>query len=248
MNLINSRNNLQNGKNKVLMFKNLSSEITHYKCCFVIMLIIIILEVPSSKKYKSMKAIKLAEKYLICIVLILVALIQLYHSQFDRLTPWKGGGFGMFSTNKRANIVAVGYKSDGDSIVIRVVASKYDIPISKNFLTTVKNFPTNKRLKRLGSMILSTHLKPEKIQIPQNIDSLSAVEAEQNQEFYSTTYFPKYYQSDVIAQNEDAVKVDKVKIILYETDFLEEGYLYTKKYIDEIEIEKVTQNQLSYGS
>ena len=88
------------------------------------------------------------EKYLVCIVLVIVALIQLYNSQFDRLTPWKGGGFGMFSTNKRANITAVGYTTSGDSVLINVIGSKFDIPISRSFLTSTKNYPKQERILR----------------------------------------------------------------------------------------------------
>nr|WP_321231560.1 hypothetical protein [uncultured Psychroserpens sp.] len=181
---------------------------------------------------------KITEKYLICIVLIIIALIQLYHSQFDRLTPWKGGGFGMFSTNKRANITAVGYTSSGDSLIINVIGSKFDVPISRNFLTSTKNFPKKEKLEKLGTLIVNSYLHPQKLEIPSNIDRTSADLIKKDEKFYSTAFVPKYYQSDVIARSEKAIKIDKVKIILYETNFFEDGLLYKKRYVDEIYITK----------
>ncbi|WP_090606682.1 hypothetical protein [Parapedobacter koreensis] len=182
---------------------------------------------------------KIAEKYLICIILVIVALIQLYHSQFDRLTPWKGGGFGMFSTNKRANITVVGYASNGDSLIIKVVASNLDVPISKSFLSSTNNFPTKRKLEKLGHLIVNSHLSPVKLEIPNNIDSTSAAIIQRNQRFYDTIYLPKYYQSPEIAKSENAIKVDSVKITLYETDFFEEGFLFKKRFLDEIQAAKL---------
>ncbi|OUS00800.1 hypothetical protein A9Q86_08580 [Flavobacteriales bacterium 33_180_T64] len=181
---------------------------------------------------------KIIDKYLICIVLVAVALIQIYHSQFDRLTPWKGGGFGMFSTNKRANVTAVGYTSDGDSLIINVIGSKFDVPISRNFLSSTKNFPKKEKLERLGALIVNSYLQPQKLEIPSNIDRASADLIKGNEKFYSTAFIPKYYQSDDIAKSEKAIKIDRVKITLYETDFFEDGLSYKKRYVDEIQIVK----------
>lgn|GEM_PF-3591779 len=181
-----------------------------------------------------MKLLRIVEKYLICIILVVVASIQLYHSQFDRLTPWKGGGFGMFSTNKRANIAAVGYTASGDSIIIKVSASELDIPISESFLRSTNNFPTKAKLEKLGYLIVNSHLIPIELEIPDNIDRTSTNIIQRNQRFYDTVYSPKYYQSGEIAKSENAIKVDSVKIILYETDFFEKGFLFQKRYVDEI--------------
>lgn len=186
-----------------------------------------------------MKALlSIIEEYLICIILIMVAAVQLYHSQFDRLTPWKGGGFGMFSTNRTANITATGYTSNGDSLIINVVGSKIDVPISRSFLQSTKNFPSKKRLEKLGYLIVNSYLKPEKLKVPNNIDAKSADLIQRNKEFYNMSYQPKYYQSEKIAKSENAVKIDSVKITLYETDFFEEGLLYKKQYVDEIYVVK----------
>ena len=182
------------------------------------------------------------EKYLVCIVLVIVALIQLYNSQFDRLTPWKGGGFGMFSTNKRANITAVGYTASGDSVLINVIGSKFDIPISRSFLTSTKNYPKQEKLEKLGELIVNSYLTPKKLEIPTNLDQKSSQIIQMNKEFYEMMYVPKYYQSEEGALLEKAIKIDKVKISLYETDFFEEGLLFKKRFIDEIAITKTTVN------
>ncbi len=185
-----------------------------------------------------MVILKYLEKYLICVILVTVAGIQLYHSQFDRLTPWKGGGFGMFSTNKRANITAVGYTPEGDSVIVNVIGSKIDVPISRSYLRSTKNFPKEENLERLGYLIVNSYLKPRKLEVPNNIDSRSAKKIKSNQNFYGLSYIPKHYQSDEIAEEEEAIRVDKVKITLYETDFLEKGLIYKKERIDEIIINR----------
>lgn len=180
------------------------------------------------------KLLNIIDEYLICIILIIVAIFQLYNSQFDRLTPWKGGGFGMFSTNKKADITAVGYTSDGDSLIINVVGSKIDVPISRSFLRVTKNFPEKKRLEKLGYLIVNSYLKPKKLEIPDNLDSKSADLIQSSQKFYSLSYQPKYYQSEEIAIAENAIKIDSLKLTLYEINFFEKGLLYKKHYVDEI--------------
>jgi hypothetical protein len=189
-----------------------------------------------------MKLLKLVDKYLICILLVLVALVQLYNSQFGRLTPWKGGGFGMFSTNKRANITAIGYTANGDSLIINVIGSKYDIPISRSFLTSTKNYPKKEKLEKLGGLIVNSYLTPKKLEIPDNIDAASADLINKNRKFYDIIYVPKYYQSDDIAISENAIKVERVKITLYETNFFEEGLLYKKHIVDEFQVVKQSIN------
>lgn len=180
-----------------------------------------------------MTLIKAVEKYIICILLVLVALIQLYHSQFDRLTPWKGGGFGMFSTNRKANITAIGYTSSGDSLIINVSGNKFDIPISKNFLNTTLNFPKKDKLEKLAYLICHAYLKPSPLIVPVNIDTHSADMISKNPKFFKTVYQPTYYQNLHNAQLDGAVQVEKVKILLYETDFYEKEMIFEKRYVDE---------------
>ncbi|MTI30092.1 hypothetical protein [Xanthovirga aplysinae] len=183
-----------------------------------------------------MKILNHIDRYLICYILIIVALIQLYNSQFSSLTPWKGGGFGMFSTNKRANITAVGYKENGDSLLISIQSSKFDVPISKNFLTSTKNFPKMEKLEKLGSQIVPSYLRPSTLEFPSNIDESTLQHINDNNEFYRVIYVPKYYQNDSTALVEEAVKIERLKIRLFQTDFFEEDLAVRKRFIKEIEI------------
>lgn len=189
-----------------------------------------------------MKLKYIADKYLMCIVLIIIALVQIYDSQFGRLTPWKGGGFGMFSTNKSANIAAIGYTSSGDSILINVEGSKYDLPISKSFLSATEHFPKEEKLNKLAHMIVNSYLKPSTLEIPLNIDKNSNKLIKDNPKFYTLIYTPKYYQNLHNAKLENALEIYKVKIILYETDFSEEGLMFKKRFIDEVEATRIIGN------
>lgn len=175
--------------------------------------------------------VKIVDNFFICFVLVFVALVQIYDSQFDRLTPWKGGGFGMFSTNKTSNITAIGYTKDGDSVLIKVEGSKYDIPIPRNFLNQTKQFPNKKRLNKLATLIVNSYLKPSSLTLPQNLDEKSINYIENNKKFYSKIYTPKYYQGSKNANLEGAITIQKVKVMLYETDFYEQGVKVEKHYI-----------------
>ncbi|KAA1244250.1 hypothetical protein [Aquimarina sp. RZ0] len=183
-----------------------------------------------------MKILKNLDNYLICYVLIVIAFIQLYNSQFDSLTPWKGGGFGMFSTNKNTNITATGYKKDGDSILINIVSSKFSIPISKNFLISTKNFPKKEKLKKLGKQIINSYLKPNHVEFPSNIDENTLNHINNNNKFYEFVYEPTYYENDATALAEEAIKIERIKLRLFQTDFFENDLTVKKSFIGEIEI------------
>ena len=79
-------------------------------------------------------------------VLVLVALGQVHLTRSQDLTPWKGGGFGMFST------------SDGDSRMIQAWVGgplgerKFVIPESWG-TREVKFLPSTERLMGLGERI-----------------------------------------------------------------------------------------------
>ncbi len=183
-----------------------------------------------------MKILKNIDYYLICYLLVIIAFIQLYNSQFGSLTPWKGGGFGMFSTNKAINITAVGYQKNGDSILINVIGSKFNVPISNSFLTSTKNYPKTKKLEKLGLQIINYHLKPTPLEIPSNLDSNTAKHIQNNKKFYETVYKPKFYENDILALADDAIKIDRIKIRLFETDFFETDLTVKKNFLGEIEV------------
>lgn len=183
-----------------------------------------------------MKILKNIDNYLVCYILIVIAIIQLYNSQFSSLTPWKGGGFGMFSTNKTTNITAVGYKKNGDSVLISIVSSKFNVPISNQFLTSTKNFPKKEKLQKLGRRIINSYLKPTTVEFPPNFDKKTLDYIKDNESFYTLAYEPKYYENDITALAEEAIRIERVKIRLFQTDFFEKDLTVRKSFIGEIEI------------
>lgn len=46
---------------------------------------------------------KFVKYYLLTTIVVVVALIQLYRSQTTHQSPWKGGGFGMYTSINEAN-------------------------------------------------------------------------------------------------------------------------------------------------
>jgi len=183
-----------------------------------------------------MKILKNIDNYLICYILIIVALIQLYNSQFSALTPWKGGGFGMFSTNKTINITAIGYEKNGDSILISIVGSKFNVPISNRFLTSTKNFPKNKKLQKLGKQIINSYLKPTIVEFALNIDENTLNHINNNHSFYKVVYEPKYYENSTTALKDEAIKIERIKIRLFETDFFGKDLTVKKRFLGEIQV------------
>ncbi len=184
-----------------------------------------------------MKILKILDKYLICFVLTAVALFQLYNSQFDGLNPWKGGGFGMFSTNKKNNITAIGYTSEGDSVLIKIVGSKLDIPISNNFLRNLKYYPKKEGLLKLGKLILNSHLKPSLLNISEgDIDSKSYNQIKKDSAFYSKVYVPKYYPNTELAKMDNALRIEKIIIHMYEMNFYNDGLKFKKNYVQSLEV------------
>ncbi len=182
---------------------------------------------------------KIIDKYLICFVLIIVALVQLYNSQLGYLSPWKGGGFGMFATNKKTNITAVGYLHGGDSVLINVKSSKFDVPISYSMLRTTKTYPKKKNLLRLGKLIVNSYLKPKSLEIKQGETDERAFRIVNNQlDFYSTIYTPTHYENKKLAKADSAIEIEKVKIMIYETNFYNEELQYRKTYLRNLEISK----------
>lgn len=93
--------------------------------------------------------------FLIPFLLILVAINQQYLAHFHDLSPWKGGGFGMFSTIKGPS-----------SRFLRVFIStqKGETPVqlsktNKKKLLEIKTIPTKNKLEKFGQNLLLKHWK-----------------------------------------------------------------------------------------
>lgn len=90
--------------------------------------------------------------YVPTLVLVLVALNQIRLARTTDLTPWKGGGFGMFSTIDRPRARQVRCHTVGGDKDIPVA-----IPADLNDLEqSARNLPTERNLIRLGREIATT--------------------------------------------------------------------------------------------
>jgi hypothetical protein len=88
------------------------------------------------------------------VLLFLVALGQVYLAHTADLTPWKGGGFGMFSTN------------DGESrwVEVRIDGSQgereIEIPDYDRTANALAAFPTPGRIRVFGHRIAEAYREP----------------------------------------------------------------------------------------
>ncbi len=175
------------------------------------------------------------DEYFIPFILIIVACIQIYNSQFNGLSPWKGAGFGMFSTNEKNEINAIGYLENGDSILIRVKGSKYNVPISTPLVNTINQFPKELLLDQLSKQLLKAHFKPDtSILEPNYIDAVSYSKLQGNAKFYSTIYRPILYQNEANITKDRALKINRIKLMVFKSNYYDEGYYFKKKFIKEI--------------
>jgi hypothetical protein len=98
-------------------------------------------------------------------LLIVVACVQIYLARNADLTPWKGGGFGMFSTtdgnSNRYIRVYVSGPQRSEEILIK--------PSLEDFATRAEMFPGNSQLEKLAKAILKDqqqkHLPAQSIRI-----------------------------------------------------------------------------------
>lgn len=91
-------------------------------------------------------------KYTAPVLLTLLACIQLVLGLRFDLTPWKGGGFGMFSTvdRPRARQVRCNLVGGNNDVPLAIPAELSDLSES------VKTNPTGRKMKRLGRRIADT--------------------------------------------------------------------------------------------
>ncbi|MEM8527072.1 MAG: hypothetical protein AAGG68_20700 [Bacteroidota bacterium] len=179
------------------------------------------------------------ENHLVPIILVTVACFQIYNSQFGCLDPWKGAGFGMFSTNKESKLNAIGYLSNGDSILIAVMGNKYNVPVSGSLIKTAHRYPKNETVEEIGKQMLKAHYKPDTLKIePSYVDIFSSKQIERNPLFYRRIYKPKFYQNPVKAQEDKSVKIEKIKILVFQSNFYDEGCIVRKKLMKEVIVDK----------
>jgi hypothetical protein len=94
-----------------------------------------------------------------------MALVQLSLAMAGTLTPWKGGGFGMFaSLDSPQNRFVVVQVTDaaGDSRVVRIPFGRFTqtTALSTGAIARVIAFPTAQRLKELAIAVDNAELEP----------------------------------------------------------------------------------------
>ncbi len=94
-------------------------------------------------------------------VLVVVALTQLLLAHTRNLTPWKGGGFGMFASTDGLSsrvVACTGTTSGGESIRIDALAA-----VSEDRSDNLRAMPATPALHRLGWTLLPLEFVPETV-------------------------------------------------------------------------------------
>lgn len=108
---------------------------------------------------KSPKIIKFLKFGFVPLLLIVIAIRQIILVDRIDLTPWKGGGFGMFSSIDRPSnrvIEVVGITKEGNPIQIDLTFS--DNVISEREQLLIKTVPRTKLLEQTARKILDSEL------------------------------------------------------------------------------------------
>lgn len=103
-------------------------------------------------------------------ILIVVACVQLYNAHFKTLSPWKGGGFGMFSTiDKPENRFLRAYFVTGQGEHPIEIPDSFEI---RRLTTEIKSIPAKHRLLRLARKLANAS------NLPKEVDTFNAVRVE----------------------------------------------------------------------
>ena len=95
-----------------------------------------------------------------CMVAV-IATVQFCVGFTGTLTPWRGGGFGMFASVDRSDYRFVAVSATDNTGVVHQVAlpserTGYVGPLTGTALIQAKTFPTQKRLRRIVDAVLRT--------------------------------------------------------------------------------------------
>ena len=124
--------------------------------------IIDIMAIQEQQKIPLIKAV-IVYRWAVPLLLIGIALRQIVLVYTVGLTPWKGGGFGMFSSVDKARsrlIVVRGITSTGQSIKIELNSANHIFSNSK--LKFLKTIPQTELLQELAYKLLDAQLRPTK--------------------------------------------------------------------------------------
>lgn len=102
------------------------------------------------------------ERFLVPTILILVALLQFYLARTANLSPWKGGGFGMFAAVDSPSmrvLAAEGLATDGQLIRLDALDSLDDSNYRR-----ILSLPRQIHLEQIASELISEKFVPQNIQ------------------------------------------------------------------------------------
>lgn len=116
-------------------------------------------------EFKFPKTIRFLQFWLVPALLIVVALRQIFLVSTVKLSPWKGGGFGMFSSIDRPSnrvIEVLGLTTTGESIEIDLNFEN-DV-ISPQQIKLIKTVPKKNLLAKTARQILNSDLRETSIE------------------------------------------------------------------------------------
>ncbi|MGF1486532.1 MAG: hypothetical protein ACFBSE_05400 [Prochloraceae cyanobacterium] len=111
-------------------------------------------------RFNLPKTIRFLQFWFVPTLLIVVALRQIILVSAVKLNPWKGGGFGMFSSVDRPSnrvIEVIGSTATGESIEIDL--NFINNVISEQEIKLIKTVPRKKNLKKTAQKILNSELR-----------------------------------------------------------------------------------------
>jgi hypothetical protein len=105
---------------------------------------------------------RLLERGLPAAILILVALLQLYLTQTANLSPWKGGGFGMFGTTDAPDmrvIQAEGLDQQGNLIQFDLYSA-----LDARTIRRTRTLPRQSDLEQMAPQLINQPIVPTTVQ------------------------------------------------------------------------------------
>lgn len=98
-------------------------------------------------------------------LLCLIAAAQVLAANYGTLSPWKGGGFGMFGTidgptNRFLSVIAVA--AGGEEYRVSVPFGRYRRPaaFTSSFMLKLRTMPRRREMLELAQAVLNSHLGP----------------------------------------------------------------------------------------
>jgi hypothetical protein len=101
--------------------------------------------------------------WIVPLILVTIACMQIGTARFGTLTPWKGGGFGMFASVDRPEnryLALIGTAADGAHYRIAVPFADFTHPepLTTRFAAKTISLPHTEGLRRIADAVLRSHV------------------------------------------------------------------------------------------